>query len=153
MFLVTLFGGLDWMVSESVMTDCEWWQARFLCGHAGHRLLYSAGGGYQLKDVLIVRGNKGRTAKLLVTSVNDDGAIKGVEIAGENADGHESGAGAAFRLTNSAQLFATDEIQAGDYEVLFKSHPPYIVRVHVRQHDVQVGSSSSSGPIATTAGK
>ena len=33
MFLVTLFGGLDWMVSESVMTDCEWWQARMF--HAG----------------------------------------------------------------------------------------------------------------------
>lgn len=28
MFLMTLFGGLDWMVAGSLLTDCEWWQAR-----------------------------------------------------------------------------------------------------------------------------
>ena len=29
MFLVTLFGGLDWTVAGSLLTDCEWWQGKW----------------------------------------------------------------------------------------------------------------------------
>ena len=42
MFLVTLFGGLDWMMAGSLMTDCEWWQARLFRADTQVTAFYTA---------------------------------------------------------------------------------------------------------------
>jgi hypothetical protein len=42
MFLVTLFGGLDWMMAGSLMTDCEWWQARWFHASTQVTAFYTA---------------------------------------------------------------------------------------------------------------